>query len=172
MSIERMSSRSSRSGRRRCSAISAKSASSTLGQPLPHRREGIAAPAARQHRPQDHPGRAGLGEQVAQQHPQAIEARPLGDAEDGAQDHLQGDRLHPGVDRELAAELPGVDLGGDDLLHHPLVGAHPLAVEGRQHQPAAGDVLLALEQQHRARAEHRFELEAPSRRQPVAALRI
>ena len=56
--------------------------------------------------------------------------------------------------------------------HRRLVGAHPLAVEGRQHQPAAGEVLGAFQQQQRARAEDRFEDDVAARRQPVRALRV
>ena len=42
-----------------------------------------------------------------------------------------------------------------DLAHRLAVGLHPLAVEGRQHQPALAQVLGAVEQQHRAVAEQR-----------------
>ena len=42
-----------------------------------------------------------------------------------------------------------------DLAHRLAVGAHPLAVERRQHQPALAHVLGAVEQQHRAGAEDR-----------------
>ena len=62
---------------------------------------------------------------------------PLADAEDGAQDHFEGDLLHARMDREGLAEAPGVDLAIDDLLDHRLIGAHPFAVEGGQHQLAA-----------------------------------
>ena len=68
-------------------------------------------------------------------------------------------------------ERPGVDLGVDDLLDHRLVGAHPLAVEGRQHQLAVGEVVGAFEQQQRARAEDRLEEDVAARRQAVARAR-
>ena len=103
---------------------------------------------------------------------QALQPRPLGDAEDDAQDHLQGDRLHARVDRELLAQRPGVDLGVDDLLEDRLVGAHPLAVEGGQHQLAVGEVVGALEQQQRAGAEDRLEDDVAAGRQAVLALRV
>ena len=103
---------------------------------------------------------------------QALQPRPVGDAEDDPQDHLQGHRLHPRVDRELGVQRPGVDLGADDLVQRRLVGAHPLAVEGRQHQLAAGEVFGAFLQQQRLRAEDRLEDDVAPRRQPVLALRI
>ena len=116
--------------------------------------------------------RGGFGEDGGEHPPQAVQPRTFGDAEDGPQDHLQRHRLHPRVDRELALQRPGVDLGADDLLHRRLVGEHPLAVEGGQHQAAAGDVVGAFQQQHRARAEDRFEDDVAARRQPVRAVRV
>ena len=87
----------------------------------------------------------------------AQRARALGrDAEDRAQDHLERDRLHARVDRRT----PGprgqrVELALGRLAHDRLVRAHPVAVERRQHHLAAREVLGALEQQQRARADQR-----------------
>ena len=53
------------------------------------------------------------------------------------------------------AVRPGGDLALGDRAHRLAVGLHPLAVEGRQHQPALAHVLGAVEQQHRAVAEQR-----------------
>ena len=58
------------------------------------------------------------------------------------------------------------------LAHHALVGAHPLAVERRQHQPPSREVLLALQQQQRARADQRLQRDLAARRQPVPALAV
>ena len=55
-----------------------------------------------------------------------------------------------------------------DLAHRLAVGAHALAVEGRQHQAALAQVLGAVEQQHRARAEQRLAARR-CRRPPAAA---
>ena len=115
------------------------------------------------------PRRGGLGEQVGEQRPEPRDARWVADAEDGAQDHLERQRLHARVDREGLAGGPGVDLAGGELRDDPLVGAHPLAVEGREHQPPPREVLVALEQQDRARPQHGLEGGAAPRGQAVLA---
>ena len=85
------------------------------------------------------------------------------DAEHRAQDHLERDRLHARVQRERLARRPAVDLARDDLAHRRLVRAHALAMERRQHQLAAREVLAALEQQQRARAHDRLQRDACGR---------
>ena len=60
----------------------------------------------------------------------------------------------------------------DHLAHRRLVRAHALAVERRQHQLAAREVLAALEQQQRARAHDRLQRDRPARRQRVAGDRV
>jgi hypothetical protein len=128
--------------------------------------------AARHQADQLREGRGGFLQHVGEQGAQALEPGSLGDAEDHAQDHLEGDRLHARMDGELLSQRPGVDLDVDDLLHDRLVGAHPLTVEGRQHQLAMGEVVGALQHQHPAGAEDRFEDDIAPRRQPVLALRV
>ena len=59
--------------------------------------------------------------------------------------------------RERLADRPARRSRVGGLAHHLLVGPHPLAVEGRQHQLALAQVLGAVEQQHRALADHRPE---------------
>ena len=133
---------------------------------------GPPAETARRQADQLRAGRGGLLEHVGQQRPQPLQPLPLGDAEDDAQDHLQRDCLHPRVDRELLADRPGVDLGVDDLLHDRLIGAHPLAMERRQHQFAVREVVGALQQQKRAGAENRLEDDVAAGRQAVPRLRV
>ncbi len=124
-----------------------------LGQAALQRGQRVGPPEAPgEQDPQLKPRRGGLGEQVGEQGPEPGDARWVADAEDGAQDHLERQRLHARVDRECLAGGPGVDLAGGELRDDPLVGAHPLTVERGKHQPPPREVLVALEQQDRARA--------------------
>ena len=104
------------------------------------------------------PRLAGGGvEQLSQRRPDPLHPLAAVDAEDGAQDHLQGDRLHRGLDCELATAGPGGDRALGHSAHRLRVGLHPLAVEGRQQQAALAQVLATVEQQHRAVAEDRLQ---------------
>ena len=118
------------------------------------------------------PGRGGPVEQLAQQAAQTVAALLVADAEHRAQDHLERDRLHARVDRERPPGRPGGQLPLGRLAHDRLVRAHPLAVEGRQHQAAAVEVLTPFEQQHRPRAEQRAQRERAARREPVVTPRV
>jgi len=89
--------------------------------------------------------------------PASCEARPLLDAEDGAEDDVERDPL--GV--RVESEGPAHREARHSLLryrdHRTGVGEHALAVEGRHQEPALAQVLAAVEEQHRARAEERLE---------------
>ncbi len=84
-------------------------------------------------------------------------ARALGDAEHRAQDDLERHRLHPGAQPVGLADRPALDLLRRHIRHQLAVALHPLAVEGGQHQLTLPQVRAVVEQQHRARAEHRQE---------------
>ncbi len=129
-----------------------------------HRRDRFAeARVARQ------PARAEGGEQrqsrgvveeigeALEQRAQALHLLALGAAEGRAHHHLVADRLHPRPQRERLAHRPARDLRARDLHHHLPVGAHPLAVEGGQHEAPVGHVLGLVQQHHRARPQQRSE---------------
>ena len=63
----------------------------------------------------------------------------------------------PGSSSKGSLGRPRVDHAVGGLLDRRLVGAHALPVEGRQHQLALAQVLLAVGQQHRVLAQHRAE---------------
>ena len=92
------------------------------------------------------------------------------DPEHRAQDHLERDRLHARWSGNRSPERPGGDLALGRLGHHRLVGAHPLAVERRQHQLAPAQVLLALEQEQRALPEERRQDDVATRGDRVLAI--
>jgi hypothetical protein len=96
-------------------------------------------------------------EQLPQRGPQLVELRTGGEAEDRAQDDLERQRLGALVQREVPVRAPGGDLALGHLLHHADERAHPLAMEGGQHQLALRQVLAPVEQQHGARADDRLE---------------
>ena len=127
-----------------------------------------AAEAAREQHGELQPGRRGAGQQPAEAVGEPRAAGGVGDAEDRAQDHLERDRLHPRMQRERLLLGPALDLPRDGLAHDRLVRAHALAVERRQHQLAAREVLAPLEQQQRARAHDRLQRDGPPGRQRVA----
>jgi hypothetical protein len=81
--------------------------------------------------------------------------RRVAHAEDGPDDHLERDRLHRRPRRQRVARGPSSDLARRHLGHRPLVAAHALAVEGRQHQLALRHVRVVVQQEHRVAAEHR-----------------
>ena len=60
--------------------------------------------------------------------------------------------------RRTRAPRPPVEFVVGDLAHHGLVRAHPVAVERRQHHLAPRQVLGALEQQQRPRADQRLSV--------------
>jgi hypothetical protein len=92
-------------------------------------------------------GGRGLREQAAEPVGQPLPALGVGHAEHRAQDHLERHALHALVDRERLALGPRLDLARDDVTDRRLIGAHARAVERRQHEPPARQVLAALEQQ-------------------------
>ena len=96
----------------------------------------------------------------------------LGHAEDRAQDHLERDLLHRRVHGERLAHGPARQLTLGGVGDDGLVGAHAVAVERRQHRLAARQVVDALQQQQRARADQRPQRGRAARRQPVRALRV
>ena len=111
---------------------------------------------AREHHHRDAQPRPDRIEHRPQTALELLLARPFLDAEHSPHDHLEGratastaaeERLcpidHPSMARSAAAT------------HHLLVRPHPLAVKGRQHQPALAQVLVLVEKQHRARADNR-----------------
>ena len=65
--------------------------------------------------------------------------------------------LQARVQRDRLAQRPGGDLALGQLGHQPREALHPLAVEGRQQQLALAQVRALVEQDHRVRADHRFE---------------
>ena len=95
---------------------------------------------------------------------QLVELRPVGDAEHGAQDHLERDRLHARVQRErLAGGQPAISARGDLAPSRRV--ARACARRGTAAASAcAGEVLGAVEQQHRARADARARARARPRR--------
>jgi hypothetical protein len=73
---------------------------------------------------------------------------------------------------ERLAFRPRLDVPRDDLADRRLVRAHALAMERRQHQPPAGQVIASLEQQQRARAEDRQQRERAAGRQAVLGVAV
>ena len=96
----------------------------------------------------------------------------VGHAEHRAQDHLERHALHARVDGERLAFRPRLDVTRDDLADRRLVRAHARAVERRQHEPPAGQVVAPLEQQERARADDRQQRERPAGRQAVLGVAV
>ncbi len=126
-------------------------------------------PRRSEHQP-DRRRRRRLGEDRDEVLAQLVAPRGVAHAEDGAHDHLERDRLHVRVKRERLTGGPAGHLLGCHLGDQRLVGAHPLAVEGRQHQLSAPQVLLALLEQERLVAEQRLEDDVASRRDRVDAV--
>ena len=113
-----------------------------------------------------------LGDRVVGQDPDEVAAQILPalvvlHAEHSAQDHLERDRLHWRSGVEGAANRPRGQLPLGRLGHHRLVCPHPFAVKGRQHELAAAQVLVALQQQEGALPEHRREDDVAARRDRV-----
>ena len=114
-------------------------------------------PEAAAERRQQRQRRGAEVEQLLERDAQLVELRPGGEPEHRAQDDLERQRLRALVQREPLVRAPGGDLALGDVLHHADERAHALAVEGGQHQLALRQVLAAVEQQHRARADDRLE---------------
>ena len=134
-------------------------------------RRGAAEPARGEHAEADR-DRGGAVEQLRQHDAQAREPVAIGDAEDDAQDHLERDRAHPRLERQLGPHGPALDLGARDLRHRGLIAAHALAVKGRQHHAPALQMLLALEQEQRARSHDRAQRKRAPGREELLALRV
>ena len=88
---------------------------------------------------------------------QALEPRSLLEAEDRAQDDLERQRLKARMQRHRLAPGPALDLRRGDLGHHLGQPGDLLAVEGRQHEPALGEVGVLVEQDHRVAPDQRLE---------------
>jgi hypothetical protein len=93
------------------------------------------------------------GHQVAQ----LVELRAALEPEDGTQDHLEREPLYARVKRDRLLVRPAGDLALGELGHQAGKALHLLAVERRQQQLALAHVRLLVEQDHRARADHRLE---------------
>ena len=104
-------------------------------------------------------------DQPAQQCAEAVEARALVDAEHRAQHDPERDRVHAGQRRRGRAERPRRDLPPRRVADERVVDAHPLAVERREHELAAAQVLVPVEQQDVLRPEQRTQ--RPVRRSRV-----
>ncbi len=153
-SRERMSSRSSRSSAVRRSWISRMTAASTgaSARRSIFRRSSRSGPSTAIATRRD--GRV-VQSSASPSTPRSSAARAgILDAEDRPDDHRQGHGLHPRPQLRGPGG-PRADLGLGDLGDQLAVALHALAVEGRQQQLALGQVLLAVEQQHRLVAEHR-----------------
>ena len=150
-SIERMSACSSRSGSARRAVISSPSSASTGTRTrsktaLFARWPPITESTSVLVRPTNS---SSAVERLAQ----ALVAR----AEDGAHDDLERQLLRAQAGGERRADRPARDLLLRDRADHVAVGLHALAVERGQQRLAVLQVLLAVEQQHAARAEQRLE---------------
>ena len=169
ISIERMSSRSSRVGvgaplgdlgGEQLVHTGDLARKALVGRRVAHGGRQEADRARRARRRQD------LGEALGE----LVVALPFLDAEDRAQDHLERDRLHRRVEGELLALAPAGDRVAGHLFDHVLVGAHALAVERRQHQLAAAQVLVALLEEQRPVAKERPQDDVPAGRDRVLAV--
>ena len=118
----------------------------------------------------DRPRGPGGGQDPDQVAAQILPSLVVLHAEDRAQDHLERDRLHPGVQTEGPPDRPRGQLPLGCPGHHLLVGPHPFAVKGRQHQLPPAQVLVALQQQEGALPEHRREDDVAARRDRVLAI--
>ena len=96
------------------------------------------------------------GQRIAQ----FVECRTLG-TEHRAQDRVEGDAHHRRQRLELDAVGPAGDLAHHLFLDDRLVAVHALAVEWRHQQLAPFPVLLAVEAEGGARAEHLAEVRRP-----------
>ena len=113
-------------------------------------------PAKAGHDPHRHDPEADLrggGQHLAQR----AQALRVADADHRLQDRLERDRAHARMQRKRPSDRPAADLLGDDPLDHLAVAADRLAVKRRQQALADLQVLVAIEHQHRALAEHRCE---------------
>ena len=117
-------------------------------------------------------GRRGVREEPGEVAAERGTPVAVGDAEHRTQDHLERDLLHVRVERERLAGRPRLDVLGDDLADRVLVRAHARAVERRQHQPPAGEVLAPFEQQQRARTEYRQQRDRPAGRQTMVGVAV
>jgi hypothetical protein len=78
------------------------------------------------------------------------------DPEHGAQDHLERDLLHPRAQRKRPAERPALELACRDVGDHVAIARDAASVERREHQLPHAEVIVAVEQQDRARPEDRL----------------
>jgi hypothetical protein len=114
------------------------------------------APAAEEE--QGHAGATGDGLEHGAQPPAQLVVEPAGlQPEDRAHDHVERQALHRGQQGEGLSHRPAVDRPVRGLAHGRGVGLHPRAVEGPRHEPALAQVLVAVEQEHRALAQHGSE---------------
>jgi hypothetical protein len=81
----------------------------------------------------------------------------VADAEHGAEDHREGDALGVRAKRERSADRPRLHVALGDLADQLAIAAHAVSVEGGQQELALAQVLVAVERQHRARAQGRLE---------------
>ena len=96
-------------------------------------------------------------EQFGQRLAQVVQALALVEAEHGAQDDLERQPLQTGVQRQRGRVGQRSSSRSVSSLHQAGQALHLLAVEGRQHQLALGEVLALVEQDHRVGAEDRLE---------------
>ena len=87
---------------------------------------------------------------------QGVEARPRIEPEHRAEDDFECERPQTGLQGDLAAS-PAPHLVPGHALHQPAQALHPLAVEGREQQPALLHVRIAVEQDQGVRAHQRLE---------------
>jgi hypothetical protein len=98
-----------------------------------------------------------LVEEPPQRVHQALHPILVLDAEHGAGHHLERDSAEARSRVELPACWPAGELARRDRLHDVAVGAHPLAVEGREHQLALGEMRRPVEQEERLLPERGLE---------------
>ena len=154
-SIERMSSRCSRSDALLRSAITSKISSSSRvnirwNGPNRASRSGPSTTGN-----SSICGRISMSSRLRSSPRSSLEPLALLEAEHGAEDDLERDRLHPGSQPVRLAARPALDLLAGDLGHQLAVALHPLAVERGQQQLALFHVRALVEQQQRVLAEHR-----------------